>query len=43
MKDGQQKRRKKKEDKKLRNKQIYRLLGNVPTLAANAYRQRIGK
>ena len=30
-------------DKKLRNKQIYRLLGNVPTLAANAYRQRIGK
>lgn len=30
-------------DKKLRNKQIYRLLGNVPTLAANAYRHRIGK
>jgi citrate synthase len=30
-------------DKKLRNKQIYRLLGNCPTLAANAYRHRIGR
>lgn len=30
-------------DRKLRNKQIYRLLGNVPTLAANAYRHRIGR
>jgi citrate synthase len=30
-------------DKRLRNKQIYRLLGNVPTLAANAYRHRIGR
>lgn len=25
------------------NKQIYRLLGNMPTLAANAYRMRIGR
>jgi citrate synthase len=25
------------------NKQIYRLLGNLPTLAANAYRHRIGR
>ena len=30
-------------DKKVRNKQIHRLLGNVPTLAANAYRHRIGR
>ena len=30
-------------DKKIRNKQIHRLLGNVPTLAANAYRHRIGR
>jgi citrate synthase len=30
-------------ERKLRNKQIYRLLGNVPTLAANAYRHRIGR
>lgn len=30
-------------DPKMRNKQIHRLLGNVPTLAANAYRHRIGR
>mmetsp|Transcript_62878 Transcript_62878/g.73164 ORF Transcript_62878/g.73164 Transcript_62878/m.73164 type:complete len:480 (-) Transcript_62878:173-1612(-) len=30
-------------DKKVRNKQIHRLLGTVPTLAANAYRHRIGR
>lgn len=30
-------------NKEIRNKQIYRLLGNVPTLAANAYRHRIGR
>ena len=30
-------------DKKIRNKQIYRLLGSVPTIAANAYRHRIGR
>ena len=30
-------------DKKVRNKQIYRLLGSVPTIAANAYRHRIGR
>ena len=27
----------------MRNKQIYRLLGSVPTIAANAYRHRIGR
>jgi len=26
-----------------RNKQIYRLLGVIPTMAANAYRHRIGR
>jgi len=30
-------------DKKLRNKQIYRLLGTTPTVAASAYRHRIGR
>lgn len=30
-------------NKKIRNKQIYRLLGCVPTIAANAYRHRIGR
>lgn len=30
-------------DKKLRNKQIHRLLGSIPTIAANAYRNRIGR
>ena len=30
-------------DRKIRNKQIYRLLGKVPTIAANAYRHRIGR
>jgi len=30
-------------DKKLRNKQIHRLLGNIPTLSAYAYRHRIGR
>ena len=30
-------------DRKIRNKQIYRLLGCVPTIAANAYRHRIGR
>lgn len=30
-------------DRKMRNKQIHRLLGNVPTIAANAYRHRIGR
>lgn len=30
-------------NKKIRNKQIYRLLGGVPTIAANAYRHRIGR
>lgn len=30
-------------DPKFVNKQIYRLLGNLPTLAANAYRHRIGR
>lgn len=30
-------------DRKMRNKQIHRLLGNIPTLAANAYRHRIGR
>ena len=30
-------------NKKVRNKQIYRLLGGVPTIAANAYRHRIGR
>ncbi len=30
-------------DKKFVNKQIYRLLGNVPTLAAMCYRHRIGR
>lgn len=27
----------------LRNKQIYRLLGLTPTMAANAYRHRVGR
>jgi citrate synthase len=27
----------------IRNKQIYRILGKAPTIAANAYRHRIGK
>ena len=30
-------------NKQVRNKQIYRLLGGVPTIAANAYRHRIGR
>lgn len=30
-------------DPKMRNKQIHRILGNVPTLAANAYRHQIGR
>lgn len=30
-------------DPKFMNKQIYRLMGNMPTLAANSYRHRIGK
>jgi citrate synthase len=30
-------------DELLVNKQIYRILGNMPTLAANAYRIRIGR
>ena len=30
-------------DKKLRNKQIVRLIGTMPTIAANAYRLRIGR
>ncbi|EGR28210.1 hypothetical protein IMG5_181390 [Ichthyophthirius multifiliis] len=30
-------------DLKIRNKQIFRLLGQVPTIAANAYRSRIGR
>ena len=30
-------------EKKIRNKQIHRLLGNVPTLSAYAYRHRIGR
>ncbi|KAL4511764.1 hypothetical protein ABPG72_012609 [Tetrahymena utriculariae] len=30
-------------DLKIRNKQIYRILGQVPTIAANAYRSRIGR
>jgi citrate synthase len=30
-------------DEKLRNKQIHRLLGTVPTIAAQCYRQRIGR
>eukprot|EP01098_Paradermamoeba_levis_P011164 TRINITY_DN4759_c0_g1_i1.p1 TRINITY_DN4759_c0_g1~~TRINITY_DN4759_c0_g1_i1.p1 ORF type:complete len:401 (+),score=91.42 TRINITY_DN4759_c0_g1_i1:81-1205(+) len=30
-------------NKKLRNKQIYRILGKVPTIAAFAYRHRIGR
>lgn len=30
-------------DRKMRNKQIHRLLGNIPTLATNAYRHRIGR
>lgn len=30
-------------DERTRNKQIVRLLGKVPTLAAVAYRQRIGR
>lgn len=30
-------------NKEIRNKQIYRIMGNVPTIAANAYRHRIGR
>jgi citrate synthase len=30
-------------DELIRNKQIFRILGKVPTLAANAYRHRIGR
>lgn len=30
-------------DPKFMNKQIYRLLGNLPTLAANSYRHRMGR
>jgi citrate synthase len=30
-------------NKKIRNKQIYKILGNVPTIAANSYRHRIGR
>ena len=30
-------------NKKVRNKQIYKILGNVPTIAANSYRHRIGR
>ena len=30
-------------DKKFTNKQIYRILGNTPTLAAACYRHRIGR
>ena len=30
-------------DKKIRNKQIFRLLGTLPTIAANSYRNRIGR
>jgi citrate synthase len=30
-------------DEKLRNKQIHRLLGSVPTISAFAYRHRIGR
>lgn len=30
-------------DLKIRNKEIFRILGQVPTIAANAYRQRIGR
>jgi citrate synthase len=30
-------------DLDLRNKQIYRLLGLVPSIAANSYRHRIGR
>jgi len=31
------------DDKKTRNKQVHRMLGIMPTLAANAYRHRIGR
>lgn len=30
-------------DRKLMNKQIYRIIGTLPTIAANAYRHRIGR
>jgi citrate synthase len=30
-------------NKEMRNKQIYRIIGNVPTIAANAFRHRIGR
>ena len=30
-------------NKKIRNKQIYKILGNMPTIAANSYRHRIGR
>jgi citrate synthase len=31
------------DDRKMRNKQIHRIMGNVPTIAANCYRHRIGR
>jgi citrate synthase len=31
------------QDQKLRNKQIFRILGKLPTIAACAYRHRIGR
>ena len=31
------------EDTRLQTKQIYRILGKMPTLAANAYRHRMGR
>ena len=30
-------------NKKVRNKQIYKIIGNVPAIAANSYRHRIGR
>ena len=30
-------------DEIIRNKQIYRMLGVIPTIAANSYRHRIGR
>lgn len=30
-------------NREIRNKQIYRIMGNIPTIAANAYRHRIGR
>jgi citrate synthase len=31
------------DDKRLRNKQMHRMIGSIPTIAAYAYRQRIGR